>query len=227
MFYFLKEIIDPEEVKEFTVPYDAELEPKMVVLYNKYYDYLMNKYPFNKKLSDEEFCHLAKGVFIAFMTGCLSEEDSKNFDLYHLYIIKLSYTFCVARGFHVNDEYAEFLDKIMTNLVSNKLINEILIEFNNSIGPYDSPLCDKYIQDSGFIGNLYRQDIRNLNKHIMIMDLKRFQYDNMEIFKFFLLADNLIEPNQKINLIYRKYVKWCKKWLRPVKSQEEEEEEEE
>jgi len=221
MFYFLKEIINPEEIKEFTVPYNAELEPKIIALYNKYYDHVTTKYPFNKKLSDEEFYHLAKGVFIAFITGCLSEEDSQKIDMYHLYIIKLSYTFCVARGFHITDEYAEFLDKIMTNLVSSGLNKEMVVEFNNSMGPYDSRLCDKYIQDSGFIGNLYRQDIRNLNKDIMIMDLKKFQYENMEIFKFFLLADNLIEPNQKINLIYKKYVKWCKKWLRPIVPEEE------
>jgi hypothetical protein len=90
---------------------------------------------------------------------------------------------------------------------------------------YDMPICDKYISDNGFIGNLYRQDIRNINKYIMIMDLKRFKYENMDIFNFFLMADIFVEPNQKINLIYRKYVKWCKKWLHPIVPEDEEDEE--
>ena len=190
MFYFLKEIINPEEIKEFMVPYNAELETKIIALYNKYYDHVMTKYPFNKKLSDEEFKELAKGVFIAFVTSCLSEEDSKKIDMYHLYIIKLCYTFCVARGFHITDEYAEFLDKIMTNLVSSELNKEIVVEFNNSMGSDDMSICDKYINESGFIDNLYRQDIRNLNKDIIIKDLKRFKYENIEIFKFFFIPDN-------------------------------------
>jgi hypothetical protein len=223
MFYFLKEIIDPEEVKKFTVSYNAELEVQMIELYNKYYDHVTTKYPFNKKLSDEEFKELAKGVFIAFVTSCLSEEDSKNIDMYHLYIIKLCYTFCVARGFHITDEYAEFLDKIMTDLVSSELNKEMVVEFNNSMGSDDSPRCDKYINDNGFIENLYRQDIRNLNKDIIIKDLKRFKYENIEIFKFFFIPDNFVEGNQKVNLIYKKYLKWCKKWLRPIVPQDEEE----
>jgi hypothetical protein len=223
MFYFLKEIINPEEIKEFTVPYSAELEPKIIALYNKYYDHVTTKYPFNKKLSDEEFKELAKGVFIAFVTSCVSEEDSKKIDMYHLYIIKLCYTFCVARGFHITDEYAEFLDKIMTNLVSSELNKEMVVEFNNSLCSNDSPRCDKYINDSGFISNLYHQDIRNLNKDIIIKDLKRFKYENIEIFKFFFIPDNFVESNQKVNLIYKKYIKWCKKWLRPIVPEEEEE----
>jgi hypothetical protein len=223
MFYFLKEIINPEEIKEFIVPYNAELEPKMIALYNKYYNHLTTKYPFNKKLSDEEFKELAKGVFIAFVTSCLSEDDSKKIDMYHLYVIKLCYTFCVSRGFHISDEYAEFLDKIMTNLVSSELNREMVVEFNNSLGSDNMSICDKYINESGFIDNLYRQDIRNLNKDIIIKDLKRFKYENIEIFKFFFIPDNFVESNQKVNLIYKKYIKWCKKWLRPIVPQDEEE----
>ena len=226
MFYFIKEIIDHEEVNKFKVPYNEELEPQIIELYNKYYNYVMSKYPPNKKLSDEEFVHLSKGVFIAFLTSCLSEEDSKKIDMYHLYIIKLCYTFCVARGFHITDEYAEFLDKIMTDLVSRGLNTEIVVEFNNSLGSDDSPRCDNYINDTGFIGNLYRQDIRNLNKYIMIMDLKRFKYENIDIFKFFLMADNFVEGNQKVNLIYKKYLKWCKKWLNPIAPQDQDQNEE-
>jgi hypothetical protein len=133
----------------------------------------------------------------------------------------------VARGFHITDEYAEFLDKIMTDLVSRGLNKEMVVEFNNSLCSDDTPICDKYINDNGFIANLYRQDIRNLNKDIIIKDLKRFKYENIDIFKFFLIPDNFVESNQKVNLIYKKYIKWCKKWLRPIVPQEEEVEEEE
>lgn len=217
MFYFIKEIINPEEVKEFSVPHNAELEPKMIALYNKYYDYAMSKYPPNKELLDEEFFHLSKGVFMAFLSSCLSEEESKNIDLYHLYMIKLSYTFCVARGFHVNNEFARYLDNIMTDMVSNKCIKEILNEFNNSLGPYDTPICDDYMRDIGFIGKLYHQDIRKKDKTIMIIDLKTFEYGNLDIINIFLIPNNMIEDNQKINLFYKKYVKWCQKWLHPTK----------
>ncbi len=59
------------------------------------------------------------------------------------------------------------------------------------------------------------------------MDLKRLRYENLEILKLFLIADNFIEPNQKINLFYRKYVKWCKKWVRHVKPHKEDKEDKE
>lgn len=227
MFYLLKGIVDPDEVKLFSVPYycNTDLEPKMIKLYNKYYDYLVSKYPFNKKLSDDEFFQISKGVFIAFLAGSLSEEESKYINMYHLYIIKLCYTFCIAWGFHINNEYAEFLDKIMKDLETSKLNKEILNEFNNNLDLNNTPICDCYIIDNGFIGNLNRQNIRYQNKNIMIMDLKRLRYENLEILKLFLIADNFIEPNQKINLFYRKYVKWCKKWVRQTKPQTEHKEE--
>ncbi len=226
MFYFLKDIINHDDVKKFSVSHNHELEQQMIELYDKYYDHVTTKYPFNKKLSDEEFKHLAKGVFIALVSSCLSEEASKKIDLYHLYIIKLCYTFCVTRGFHIDDQYAEYLDKIMTDLVDSELNLQIIDEFNKSKGPDDTPLCDSYMYEKSFIGQLYRQDIRLHNKTGMITDLKRFKYENLEIFNFFLIADNFIESNQKINLIYRKYVKWCKKWLRPEEPEEEDEDDE-
>jgi hypothetical protein len=230
MFSVFKEFAETDEIKIFRLPLNAELELKLDNVSVKHYNYLINKYPFNKELSNDEFHQLARGVLISILTACSPEDDIHTlFDSYHVHIVKTFFIFCVTRGFHINNDFCEYLDKIIINLINKKKQKEKLwTEFNNSFG-CNMPLWDDFLNEIKFVEKLKNQDIRTLNKTDMINDIKQINEDHLDLFKFFLEPHKFIDNNNnnKVNLIYKKYVKWCNKWLPKVEEVEEEVEVEE
>ena len=54
MFSVFKEYQQNNNIDEFKIPLSKDAEQKMLALTKDHYNYLLNKYPFNKDLTEEE-----------------------------------------------------------------------------------------------------------------------------------------------------------------------------
>ena len=209
MFSVFKEYQQNNNIDEFKIPLSKDAEQKMLALTKDHYNYLLNKYPFNKDLTEEEFYQLARGVLISLLGTCTDESHIINIvDCYHMYIIKMYFIFCVARGFHINTSFCNYLDNICNNFFQSDKISEYWNEFNNNYD--DMPLWDSLMKETDFANHLKSQQFKNFTTLSMIDDIKKIKEDHEHLFEFFIEVVKYFNfESDKINPLYLKYIELC------------------
>ena len=221
MFTIFKEYYQNNNMDDFKLPLSKDAEKKMAELGKRQYQHLIEKYPFNKDLNDEEFHQLTRGILISLLATCTDETEITNIvDCYHMYIIKIYFIFCVARGFHVNNSICQKLDKICEKFCSDpEKIKEYWNEFNNN---YDEmPLWDSLMKETNFADMLKKQQLKNFNILSVINDIKEIDEENEQLFEFFVEAVKYFD-DEAINPMYVKYIQLCEKHYLPLPNIQEE-----
>jgi hypothetical protein len=226
MFSIFKEYQQNNNLNDFQIPLSKDAEKKMLSLTKEHYKNLINKYPFQKDFTDEEFYQLSRGVLISLLATCTDESHITNVvDCYHMYIIKMYFIFCVARGFHINISFCKYLDKMCNNFFKSDKIAEYWIEFNNNYD--DMPLWDALMKETDFANCLKKQQLKNFTALTMVEDIKKINEDNEHLFEFFMEAINYFNfEDENINPLYIKYIELCQTHYLPLPNFENDSDEE-
>jgi hypothetical protein len=215
MFSIFKEYSQNNSLDEFKLPLSKEAVEKLTNLNKTHYSKLIEKYPFNKELNDQEFHQLARGVLISLLATCTDEDDIVNIvDCYHMYIIKIYFIFCVARGFHVNNNLCSLLNTICEKFCSDKeKMVEYWKEFNNNYD--DFPMWDALMNEHNFVEVLKKQELKNYNFITVIDDIKEIEDENEDLFEFFMEPIKYFD-DEMISPMYVKYIQLCEKHYLPM-----------
>ena len=216
MFSVFKEYHQNNDLSDFKIPLSKEAEQKLLSLTKTQYNHLINKYPFEKELSDEEFYQLSRGVLISLLATCTDESHITNIvDCYHMYIIKMYFIFCVARGFHIDTSFCKYLDNMCDNFFKSDKIREYWTEFNNNYD--DMPLWDALMKETDFANRLKKQQFKNFTTLTMVEDIKKINEDDEHLFEFFIEAINYFNiKDEKVNPLYLKYIELCETHYLPL-----------
>lgn len=226
MFSVFKEYHQNNNINDFKIPLSKDAEKRMLSLTKEQYNHLVDKYPFDKDLSDEEFYQLARGVLISLLGTCTDESHIVDVvDCYHMYIIKMYFIFCVARGFHINTAFCKYLDNICDNFFKSEKITEYWREFNNNYD--DMPLWDSLMKETDFANFLKKQQIKNFTTLSMVEDIKKINEDHEHLFEFFIEAIKYCNfEDVKINPLYLRYIDLCETHYLPLPNFENDSDEE-
>ena len=194
MFSIFKEYSQNNSLDDFKLPLSKEAIKKLTDLNKSHYSQLIEKYPFNKELNEQEFYQLARGVLISLLATCTDESEIKNIvDCYHMYIIKIYFVF--------------LLNTICEKFCSDKQkLSEYWKEFNNNYDEF--PLWDALMKEYNFADVLKKQQLKNYDFMTVIDDIKAIEDENEEIFEFFMEPIKYFE-NEIISPVYVKYMEFC------------------
>jgi hypothetical protein len=225
MFSIFKEYHQNNNTDDLKIPLSKEAEDKLLNLTKSQYNHLLEKYPFNKSLNNEEFYQLSRGILISLLATCTDESYILDIvDCYHMYIIKMYFIFCVARGFHINKSFCEYLDDICNNFFQNPKISDYWTEFNNNYD--DMPLWDALMKETDFCNKIKQQELKNFDKLTLINDIKEIDEDSEHLFEFFISAIKYFNfDDEQINPLYLKYINLCEKHYLPLPNLDEKENE--
>jgi hypothetical protein len=214
MFSFLKDFYKTnEDIKNIKLPLTKNDQQIIIKLTKEHMTLLKNKYLDNlQELTDENFFEIGRSILISLVISSANNENiSKTIDFYHTYISNIFLLFCIAYGFHIDNEFCNYLDEILTKFAENPdFTNKCLTEFNNNYKDDDNnndtfPLWDKIMEESKFAEEIKKRQIKLFTKEQIIKDFNELEKENLELFNLF----NEIFKYYDITYFNQSYLDYC------------------
>ena len=176
--------------------------------------FLKNKYlnELTDELTDETFFEIGRSILISLVITSTNDENiSKTVDFYHNYIANIFFLFCLAFGFHIDNEFCNYLDEILTKFAENPdFCNKCLIEFNNNYKDDNNennsfPLWNKIMEETKFAKEIKKRQIKLFTKEQIIKDFNELEKENLELFNLF----NEIFKYYDNSFLNQNYLDYC------------------
>ena len=216
MFSFLKDFYKSnEDIKNIKIPLTKNDEIIIFRTTTEHINFLRNKY-LDNELTDENFFEIGRSVLISLLITSTNDENIiKTLDFYHTYIANIFFLFCLAFGFHIDNEFCNYLDEILNKFAENNDFSiKCLTEFNNNYKDNDNdndnnsntfPLWDKIMEESKFAEEIKKRQIKLFSKEQIIKDFNELEKDNLELFNLF----NEIFKYYNNSFLNQNYLDYC------------------
>jgi hypothetical protein len=216
MFSFLKDFYKTNEaIKNIRIPLTNNEQHMIFKTTKEHITLLKNKYLNNSdnldELTDENFFEIGRSILISLLITSTNDENIiKTLDFYHTYIANIFLIFSIAYGFHIDNEFCNYLDEILTKFAENPdFTNKCLTEFNNNYkddNDNDSfPLWNKIMEETKFAEEIKKRQIKLFTKEQIIKDFNELEKDNLELFNLF----NEIFKHYDKSFFNQNYLDYC------------------
>lgn len=216
MFSFLRDFYKTnEDFKNIKIPLSKSDEHIILKTTTEHITFLRNKYLNNlDELTDENFFEIGRSVLISLVITSTNDENiSKTIDFYHTYIANIFFLFCIAFGFHIDNEFCNYLDEILTKFAENPdFCTKCLTEFNNNYKDNNNnnqnnsfPLWDKIMEETKFAEEIKKRQIKLFTKEQIIKDFNELEKENLELFNLF----NEIFKYYDNSFLNQNYLDYC------------------